>query len=483
MERPAPFDYRLLAHPPSTFRQEKLKTTERLPAARRFIVEHRLNETFRGTRDELGLIVQGGLYNTLIRALQQLGLADEFGASVPSLLVLNVTYPLAPEEIRDFCAGKRAVLVVEEGQPEFIEQEIATLLRRQDVDTPIHGKDLLAMAGEYTVEVIAHGLAAFFGKHAPDQALGSGPAWLAALASRRAAVAQELGEPLPARPPQFCIGCPERPVFAALKLLQQDIGRLHIAADIGCHSFATFEPFNSGHTILGYGMSLASRAGVSPMMKQRALAIMGDGGFWHNGLVSGVQSALFNGDDAVLIILKNGYTSATGTQEIFSTPDETSKAGAADKQASLRPHQRRDRADARRHRRQVAARRRQLSRRGHALDAGGGVRDGIRRAQGDRRAGRVPARAAAPRQALACGARCRRASARCASSTASTRTPARATTRASGFRAARRSRSRKIRIRCASIRWRPCWTGASAAACAARTRTPLRSVRRSTAAR
>jgi indolepyruvate ferredoxin oxidoreductase alpha subunit len=82
-------------------------------------------------------------------------------------------------------------------------------------------------------------------------------------------------------------------------------------------------------------MSLASRAGVSPMMSRRALAIMGDGGFWHNGLVSGVQSALFNGDDAVLVILKNGYTSATGTQEIISTPTEERKAHAPDKHESL----------------------------------------------------------------------------------------------------------------------------------------------------
>ncbi len=178
-------------------------------------------------------------------------------------------------------------------------------------------------------------LAAFLARHAPELPSADGQAWLEAIPARREAVARDLGAPLPARPPQFCIGCPERPVFAALKLLQQDIGRLHIAADIGCHSFASFEPFNSGHTILGYGMSLASRAGVSPMIERRTLAIMGDGGFWHNGLVSGVQSALFNGDDAVLVIMKNGYTSATGTQEIISTPDEERRAAAVDKSRSL----------------------------------------------------------------------------------------------------------------------------------------------------
>jgi indolepyruvate ferredoxin oxidoreductase alpha subunit len=124
-------------------------------------------------------------------------------------------------------------------------------------------------------------------------------------------------------------------VFAALKLSQRDVGPTHIAGDIGCHSFATFEPFSFGHSILGYGMSLASRAGVSPMMKRRVLSVMGDGGFWHNGLLTGVQSALFNGDDAVLVIFKNGYTSATGTQELISTPDEDDKVAAQDKQQSL----------------------------------------------------------------------------------------------------------------------------------------------------
>jgi indolepyruvate ferredoxin oxidoreductase alpha subunit len=70
-------------------------------------------------------------------------------------------------------------------------------------------------------------------------------------------------------------------------------------------------------------------------MGRRTLAIVGDGGFWHNGLLTGVQSALFNGDDAVLLIFKNGYTSATGTQDIISTPDDEAKAAAADPRTSL----------------------------------------------------------------------------------------------------------------------------------------------------
>jgi indolepyruvate ferredoxin oxidoreductase, alpha subunit len=316
---PKEFVYDRLAHPPATFRQEKLKAEVRLPAARRFVAEHRLNEVFDGPESDIGLIVQGGLYNGLLRALQTLGLADGFGASRIPILALNVVYPLVPEEVSAFCAGKKAVLILEEGQPEFIEQEIATLLRRADVQTKLHGKDFLLMAGEYTVEVVARGLIRFLAEHAAHLDTRSGAAWLSRAESTRREAGGLLG-PLPQRPPGFCIGCPERPVFSAMKLVGQDIGKPHVSMDIGCHSFASFEPFSQGNTVLGYGMSLAASAAVGPMSARRPMAIMGDGGFWHNGLLSGVASRLLNDGDGVLVIMKNGYSSATGTQDLLSSP-------------------------------------------------------------------------------------------------------------------------------------------------------------------
>ena len=78
---------------------------------------------------------------------------------------------------------------------------------------------------------------------------------------------------MPPRPPGFCTGCPERPFFAALKLAERDIGKVHYSADIGCHAFATFVPFNYGNSILGYGMSFASNAGVASFQKKLPLAV------------------------------------------------------------------------------------------------------------------------------------------------------------------------------------------------------------------
>ena len=330
---PKEFIYDRLAHPPATFRQEKLKNDVRLPAARKFILENRLNEHFPGAEQDLGIIVQGGLYNGLQGALRTLGLSDPFGASRVPILALNVVYPLVPEEIIAFCSSKKAVLVLEEGQPEFIEQEIAMVLRRADAQAKLHGKDCMHMAGDYNVEALVRGLAKFLSQHAPHIGTSSGRDWLESVGAHRQRAAELLGA-LPVRPPTFCTGCPERPVFSAMKLVAQDIGRPHVSMDVGCHCFGSFEPFSQGNTLLGYGMSLASAAGVAPMSSRRPVAIMGDGGFWHNGLLSGVASNLMNKGDGVLVIMKNGYASATGTQELLSSPPEDARMVAVGQSAA-----------------------------------------------------------------------------------------------------------------------------------------------------
>jgi len=315
----ARFNYGKLAHPPVTFVQEKLKVEERLPAARAFIREHRLNETIAGDLDDTGIIVMGGLTNSVLRALERMGLADVFGASRVPMLVLNVVYPLVPEEIREFCASKRAVLVVEEGNPDFIEQAVNVELRKADIQTKVLGKGPLPQAGEYTSDVLLEGLAAFLQATRPKGIDADTVAEKArGLIAHKPKAAAALGD-LPPRPPAFCTGCPERPVFSALKLMQRELGPAHISADIGCHSFATFAPFSMGNSILGYGMSLASAAAVGPNLSKRPIAVMGDGGFWHNGLITGVASNLFNKGDGVLIVMQNGYASATGQQWIPSS--------------------------------------------------------------------------------------------------------------------------------------------------------------------
>ncbi len=301
------FDYNRLSHPPSTYAQEAQKFELRLPAARRYVLGRGLNELIPGEESALGIILQGGLTPTALRALELLGAADVYGGSRVPLLVLNVIHPLVPEQLLGFLEGKQRVLILEEGMPNFIEQELKALAYERGLSVKLHGKDVVAAQGEYVPEVVLGALARFLGGEADRrrQALG------AHVGRGR----EMLSAPLPKRPPAFCTGCPERPVFSALKIAQRELGETHVAADIGCHTFATLPPFNMGNTILGYGLGLASSNAVAPAFNRRVISILGDGGFWHSGLTAGVANAVYNKQDSVLVILENFYTAATGQQE------------------------------------------------------------------------------------------------------------------------------------------------------------------------
>ena len=306
LESPARDTSRIVL-PPASFLHEQEKIKDRWPAAIRYIKEHKLNEHFDGDQSDIGLILQGGLYNGVIRALQLLGLADHFGNSRIPLYVMNVTYPVIEDEVIDFCRDKRAVLLLEEGQPDYIEQNLHAVLRKAGIATQLSGKDVLPMAGEYTTQVMREGLREFLRRNRPES-LQTHPAVAADAAAAstgqpeiveiaRARPAKPVEQPItfhkhveglaavvPPRPAGFCTGCPERPIFSALTLAQETLGQHHISCDIGCHLFSILPPFNLGATTMGYGLGASSAAAFNVPAAKRPISIMGDGGFWHNGL-------------------------------------------------------------------------------------------------------------------------------------------------------------------------------------------------------
>jgi indolepyruvate ferredoxin oxidoreductase alpha subunit len=311
--------------PPASYLHEREKVEKRWPAAVRFIEAHKLNEVFDGEADDIGIVMQGGMYNTALRALEILGLADVFGKSRVPLYVLNVTYPLIDAEVVRFCAGKKAILIIEEGQPEFIEQAVNTILRRADVATWIEGKSMLPMAGEYTGAVMKEGVRKFIAAYRRDLLADGGTSIASALRSDRVAKAQQaVAGKVHGRPPSFCTGCPERPIFAAMKLVERELGPHHVSCDIGCHLFSILPPFNLGNSTMGYGLGGAGAAAFNVAAGKRAIALVGDGGFWHNGLASSVGNAVFNKSDNVLIVVDNGYAAATGGQDVPSSAADNS---------------------------------------------------------------------------------------------------------------------------------------------------------------
>ncbi len=315
-------DFARVVLPPMSYAHEQDKVRNRWPAAERFIRERALNEVFGPADAPLGIVLQGGMYNGVIRALQRLGLCDLYGDSLVPLYVLNVTYPLVADEFHDFVAGKDHVLVVEEGQPEFIEQQLSTYLFRRGSSAKLHGKGVFPMAGEYNGQVMLDGLTAFLKQAAPAML----PSAVRAPNMDRPAI-PDLSKTVPIRPPGFCTGCPERPIFAALKLVQKETGKLQISADIGCHLFGALPPFEVGGATMGYGLGPAANAAFDGGGERRPLSIIGDGGFWHNGLSSSFGNMAFNKSDGVAVIVDNFYSAATGGQDIMSSrADNPTKA-------------------------------------------------------------------------------------------------------------------------------------------------------------
>ncbi|MES2664535.1 MAG: indolepyruvate ferredoxin oxidoreductase subunit alpha [Pseudomonadota bacterium] len=315
-------DFARVVLPPMSYAHEQDKVKVRWPAAERYIVDHGLNEVFGPAGAPFGIVVQGGMYNGVIRALQRLGLADLYGETSVPIYVLNVTYPLVSSQFLEFCQGKDQVLVIEEGQPEFIEQQLTTYLYRAGRQVQLHGKGLFPMAGEYTGQVMLDGITAFLKSVAPDM--------LAAIVRAPNAdkpAIPDLTKTVPIRPPGFCTGCPERPIFSAMKLVEKELGKHQIAADIGCHLFASLPPFEIGGATMGYGLGPAANAAFDGGGARRPISIIGDGGFWHNGLSSSFTNMAFNKSDGVALIVDNFYSAATGGQDVMSSrADNASKA-------------------------------------------------------------------------------------------------------------------------------------------------------------
>ncbi|WP_425309002.1 indolepyruvate ferredoxin oxidoreductase subunit alpha [Ammonicoccus fulvus] len=313
-------DHSRVVLPPMSFAHEIEKIDQRWPAAVKYITENGLNEFFADGATDVGIIVQGGLYNTFNRGMELLGVSDAFGDVKVPTYVLNVAYPVIDEEVIRFCEGKRAVLLIEEGQPDYLEQNIARVLHHNEIQTKLHGKDMFSMAGEYTPTLMTRGLARFLDQYVPDL-VADRPTLLLTENDPASPFAARIDKKaVQVRPPGLCTGCPERPIFAALKLAEEETGQHHISADIGCHLFGSGEPFNLGATTMGYGLGSAGAAAFdSNDSDRRTVAIMGDGGFWHNGLTSGVGNAVFNKSDQLLVVIDNDYAAATGGQDILSS--------------------------------------------------------------------------------------------------------------------------------------------------------------------
>ena len=206
---------------------------------------------------------------------------EVFGDSV-SILKLGMSNPLPDKLILNFASNVKELAVVEEMDPIF-EQHCKAL------GLQVHGKDLLPMVDEFSQNLIAKA----FGK--------------------TVSVGPSIEDPIPARPPVMCAGCPHRGLYYVLKK-----NRCTVLGDIGCYTLGATAPLSAADTTLCMGASISSVHGFNKIMgeagEQHTVAVIGDSTFVHSGM-TGLANIAYNMSNSTVIILDNSITGMTGHQQ------------------------------------------------------------------------------------------------------------------------------------------------------------------------
>lgn len=228
-----------------------------------------LNLVLEGTGD-LGIIASGVAAVHAREAVPQ-----------ARLLKLGISYPLPVQTVKEFVAGVKRCVVIEEGDP--VIQELCL-----SHGIPVEGKPDEERFGELSVSRVRRILN---GDRSPQP------------------------PPAPTRPPQLCPGCPHRMVFEALC----DLGCI-VAGDIGCYTLGVLPPFEAMDTCTCMGASIGVGLGLRhvlpPDQARRVVSVIGDSTFVHSGL-TGIVELMYNPPPGghVVLILDNRTTAMTGLQD------------------------------------------------------------------------------------------------------------------------------------------------------------------------
>ncbi len=335
--------------PPDTLVHAKEKYKQRKPKAIEFIRQRKLNRFDKGlSTSKVGIITHGGIYNSLITTLTELGFANPLGEVAFDLLTLNVIFPLDPIEIREFLKDKEKVLIVEQGEPNFIEQEVKNIAFDLGLNVSIFGKEgnefqkgYIPKTDALNYDTLILPVARFFLENTP---LNGQKQFVEKFLEEKKKVDDQIANEiltnwLP-RTPSFCTGCPERPVFASLKRAEEEMNTRFIRLiDIGCYTMAKLPPFNMSDSCTGMGSALDVGSGMANLYERPIIVVFGDGTLFHGGFRN-IDNAIHNnlnrlyreqglkkkGANILLFILLNYHTAMTGDQEnpmtIYDISDE-----------------------------------------------------------------------------------------------------------------------------------------------------------------
>jgi indolepyruvate ferredoxin oxidoreductase alpha subunit len=261
---------------PSNAKKRHLFVEDRLLRLKEWAETASMNKIIDGDRS-LGFITSGISYQYVREAFPK-----------ASVLKLGMTFPLPEKLIRKFASSVTKLAVVEELDP-FLEEQIKAMGIAVQI-----GKNVLPLCGEFNQRLVGEKI------------------------SGSAVPVKEPVAGLIMRPPTFCPGCSHRGLYTVLAKL-----KLYVSGDIGCYTLGALPPFSAMHTCICMGASISAAHGMAKGLslqgtQQKPVAVIGDSTFLHSG-ITGLVNMVYNGGDAIVIIMNNDTTGMTGGQEHAGT--------------------------------------------------------------------------------------------------------------------------------------------------------------------
>jgi indolepyruvate ferredoxin oxidoreductase alpha subunit len=299
-------------------RRKKLKILERTAKLAEEFDQSEFNFNKQADSD-VGIVTSSVSYLHVLEALRMLKLQNKV-----NVLKLGTTYPLPENTIKNFIKDLKKVVVVEELSP-YLEKELCAIAKDANPNLEIFGKKTgdFSEAWEYNPNVVASGIASAMGvEYAGAEAI-----------VKEAAKFKDI---IPARYPTFCAGCPHRGTFVALNhalKIQESKGQKHyFSNDIGCYSMWIFPPISRGDSSLCMGASVGVANGMSHVIEERVVAVVGDSTFFH-AAIPALINAVHNGNKFTMLILDNSVTAMTGQQ--YNPSTEFTAGGRQGKKISI----------------------------------------------------------------------------------------------------------------------------------------------------
>lgn len=244
--------------------------------------------------ERLCVITSGSAHNYVKEALCKLNARKNV-----AVLKIGTVYPI-PKTLVKKALKVETVLIVEEGEP-FLELQVRALTADLEFHSKVLGKTsgTIPIGGELTTEPVLEALSRLLNR----------------TYVREKRKNEEYTRIILPRTLTFCPACPHSATLYALKKTLRRIKKQGtvICGDIGCYALSVLPPYELGNVKYSMGASIAVAAGLSRVLKEKIIALIGDSTFFHAGIPA-LINGVYNNYDFVIIVLDNMVTGMTGGQ-------------------------------------------------------------------------------------------------------------------------------------------------------------------------